>query len=159
MFALAWKGCVGLIKEPLVSSLYGAFHCSSVEWKEGLVPAWQAQASGPRVGHLGLNSGPVWRPHVTTSWEGSCFSWLWVGLSTAECVSECISYEDEMSAQESLRMRLDQDAGADARLVWIWLNSVSEGFVCVCVSLWEERNLLILPRIQFTLLFPDKDLS
>lgn len=41
---LPGKGCVGLIKEPLLCSLYGAFHCSSVESKRGLVPGWQAQA-------------------------------------------------------------------------------------------------------------------
>lgn len=33
------------------------------------------------VHHLSLNSRPVWRPCVTTSWEGSCFSWWFAGFS------------------------------------------------------------------------------
>lgn len=57
--------CIALIKEPLLSSLCGAFHCSHVQWKGGLVPAWQARAL--RCGSItsasiaGLSGDPVSR--------------------------------------------------------------------------------------------------
>lgn len=56
MFVLAGKGCVAVIKEPLVNSLYGAFHCSE---RGGLFLAGR-----PRPRTAGRSPGPEWQACV-----------------------------------------------------------------------------------------------
>lgn len=82
--------CIALIKEPLLSSLYGAFHCSHVQWKGGLVPAWQARAlhyvSVTSASIAGLSGDPVSRlpEREVVSAGGSLAS------HAGKCCCECI---------------------------------------------------------------------
>lgn len=113
------------------------------------------------VGHLGLNSRSVCRACVTTSWEGSCFSWDRAALCTAVwprvCLHVSVAGPRVLAKELQLRKSLNVKLCSTNYTLCVWIQSVEGGRsscgrnACVCllevgVCLQQERNLLICLR-------------